>query len=330
MKPLSLWIFADRRWTLRLMGLVLAAGCLAWNTPAIWSQGVRQESAVRTVNLDLPQLRVMSFNLRYANAADGVNAWEHRRHSVVELLKKTQPDLLGTQETLLTQREFLDQALPEYHSIGVGRDDGRNGGEMTAIWFRKSRFEELESGHFWLSERPDLPGSVAWDSSLTRMVTWVRLRDLAHPERREFVWLNTHFDHRGVNARVQSAKLIVQRAAQLAGTAPQILTGDFNTSPADEPYRILMRGSQTIPLPSGENSGPFIDTWRVIQGDSQTAEGTFSGFDSTRARGPRIDWIGVSPTWQVLGADIIRPEPGERCPSDHFPVTAILQWPDDD
>ncbi|MFZ4629211.1 MAG: endonuclease/exonuclease/phosphatase family protein, partial [Blastocatellia bacterium] len=120
-------------------------------------------------------VRVMSYNIRYGTANDGENHWDKRRTFLVDTIRQFDPDLLGTQETLGFQRDYLAEALPGYETLGVGRDDGAEKGEMTALYFKRERFEKLDGGHFWLSETPEIPASKSWDAALTRMATWVRL-----------------------------------------------------------------------------------------------------------------------------------------------------------
>lgn len=265
------------------------------------------------------EIRVMSFNIRYGTAADGDNSWEHRTDLVRETIDRFDPDLLGTQECLAMQAEYLREAFPEYGFVGVGRDDGHLDGEMCGIFYRRGMFECVDSGHFWLSEAPETIASRSWDTSLTRMATWVRLSSRTDPSR-ELCFLNTHFDHQGGEARRESAKLICQMIEQLAGDAPCIITGDFN-APADPrargPYAALMACRL-----GGEST--FTDTYRA-QHAPGPREGTFNGFRGTDD-GARIDWVLASPPFDVEASEIVRYEEGGRYPSDHFPVTAILQW----
>lgn len=263
-------------------------------------------------------LRVMSFNIRYGNAADGDNRWSNRKEAVVKTIEAFSPDLLGTQETLRFQRDYLAEQLPQYESVGVGRVDGKFEGEMMALFFRKDRFEKLEEGHFWLSESPEKVGSVSWDSSLPRMATWVRLQDKKQPDAPKLLFINTHFDHVGVVARNESAKLIRSKASELARGASIIVTGDFNAGEASEPYEFLFGKID------GEQS-PLVDSLRSVRPDRGQEEGTFSGFVATNRKGARIDWIGVSRDLKVTSAEIDRTEKDGRTPSDHFPVTAIVQ-----
>jgi len=259
-------------------------------------------------------VRVMSFNIRYGTARDGDNHWDKRRDFVVETIRAFNPDLLGTQETLGFQRDFLARALSEYDSLGVGRDDGQDKGEMMALFYRRERFEKLDAGHFWLSTTPDVPGSKSWDSSLPRMVTWVRLRDRRRPQSPPVCFFNTHFDHQGPTARLESARLIVKELQHRAEGASVILTGDFNSGEASPPYQALFPAD-----------GRLVDTFRANRPDRTKDEGTFSGFKPDAVDGARIDWIGVSRDWQIRSARIDRTAREGRTPSDHFPVTAVLR-----
>lgn len=259
------------------------------------------------------QLRVMSYNIRYGTAADGENHWEKRRDLLLETIRSFNPDLLGTQETLGFQRDYLAEHLDGYEVLGVGRDDGREAGEMTALYFRRARFEKLAGGHFWLSETPDIPGSKSWDTALTRMASWVRLRDRRDPKGRPILFINTHFDHRGEQARLESARLLRRRVAAMAGRDRAIITGDFNAGEEAPPYQALFDGS-----------GLLRDTFRLVNPQRGAHEGTFSGFKVENVKGPRIDWIAVTSDWQVSAAAIDRTAREGRTPSDHFAVTSVI------
>jgi endonuclease/exonuclease/phosphatase family metal-dependent hydrolase len=252
-------------------------------------------------------VRVMSYNIRYGTAQDGENHWDNRKEFLLETIQSFNPDLLGTQETLGFQRDYLAGKLAGYEVLGVGRDDGGETGEMTALYFKRDRFEKLDGGHFWLSETPDKPGSKSWDAALTRMVTWVELRDRRQPKGKPLVFFNTHFDHRGLQARLESARLLRRRVAERAAQRRIIVTGDFNTGEDSPPY------------------SAFFGAYRIRHPERKTDEGTFSRFKAGAAGGPRIDWIGVSAEWQVTEASIDRTEREGRTPSDHFAVTAILR-----
>lgn len=262
------------------------------------------------------ELRVMSFNIRYGTAKDGENHWDKRKLFVAETIATYDPDLLGTQETIGFQKDFLAAQLPGYTSVGVGREDGKQSGEMTALFFRTQRFELLDEGHFWLSETPEVAGSKSWDSSLPRMCSWVKLRDRATADRRPILFINTHFDHRGNQARIESAQLLRRQAQQLGMNCDIILTGDFNAAVDSEPYQRLFSQSP--------DDTPFIDTFASAGVDRSKGEATFSGFRGSVSEGARIDWIATRGNWKIIRAAIDRTARDGRSPSDHYPVTASL------
>ena len=263
-------------------------------------------------------VRVMSFNIRYGTANDGVNHWDRRREFLRDTIRAFDPDLLGTQETLGFQRDWLREQLPGYGVLGVGRDDGRDQGEMMALYYREARFEKLDGGHFWLSETPENVGSKSWDSSLPRMVTWVRLKDRQAPQTRPILFFNTHFDHRGTEARARSAALIRRRLLEQGKQDSLVVTGDFNDGDGGEPHRQLFAELEGTP-------SPVVDTFRVKHPQPEPNEGTFTEFLVKNSGGPRIDWIAASRDWQIEAAAIDRTAREGRTPSDHFPVTATLR-----
>lgn len=266
-------------------------------------------------------IRVMSFNIRYGTANDGENHWNKRKDFLLDTIKTYDPDLLGTQETLGFQKDFIAENIPGYSALGVGREDGKQQGEMTALFYKTARFEKVSDGHFWLSETPDVAGSKSWDSSLPRMVSYVFLKDKENPDAPAILFLNTHFDHRGEQARLESAKLIVAKAEELAKGHPAILTGDFNTAEKSEPYNALFMAVAD----HADSATTWIDSFRMAHSDRGENEGTFSGFKVESQQGPRIDWIACTQHWQVLNASIDRTERNGRTPSDHFPITAELR-----
>jgi endonuclease/exonuclease/phosphatase family metal-dependent hydrolase len=273
----------------------------------------------RATAADEPEdLRVMTFNIRYGTANDGVNRWDNRKEFLIATIKEFGPDLLGTQETLGFQRDYLAEKLPGYDVVGVGRDDGKEQGEMMALYFKRERFEKLAEGHFWLSESPEKPGSKSWDSSLPRMATWVKLRERGREDAAPILFLNTHFDHRGPQARKKSAELIRKQIGVLGKGCSIVVTGDFNAGEASEPYQALFGQID------GQDS-PLLDCYRARHAERAANEGTGSGFKAVNTGGARIDWIAASRDWKVLEATIVRAERDGRTPSDHFPVTVILQ-----
>ncbi|NRA97246.1 MAG: endonuclease/exonuclease/phosphatase family protein [Planctomycetes bacterium] len=264
---------------------------------------------------DARHLRVMSFNIRYGTARDGDNAWPRRRELVLATIRRFDPDILGTQETLPRQRAWLSERLPGYHAIGRGRQS-KGGGEQCTIFIRKSRVEALEFRTFWLSPTPEIEGSRGWDAALPRIATWLRFKDLR--SRRTLRFVNTHFDHRGKKARTESGLLLHQRIAAFPEDEPVIVTGDFNAKEGSAPYKALL-----------PNTSRLIDTFRATHpwigrdGTFQRRDGTFHGFRGI-ADGRRIDWVLVTKHLAIRGARVDNHSVKGRWPSDHFPVTAVL------
>lgn len=275
-------------------------------------------SAIGQSNKASVEVRVMSYNIRYGTANDGENHWDKRKDFLIETIKAFNPDLLGTQETLGFQRDYLAEKLSGYDVLGVGRDNGKEAGEMTALYFKRNRFEKLDGGHFWLSETPNVPGSKSWDTSLTRMVSWVKLRDKLQPKAKPLMFFNTHFDHRGEQARVESAKLIRRKVVEAAKTCRVIVTGDFNAGEDTQPYQAFFGLNE-----GGKSS--LRDVYRLMHPTRAANEGTFSSFKADQTSGPRIDWIGVSAEWKVVKAEIDRTQRNNQTPSDHYAMTAILR-----
>ncbi len=265
-------------------------------------------------------LRVMSFNIRFGTADDGDNHWNNRRQIVAQVIKDVNPDIVGTQEVLEFQAEFLQRQLSDYIYVGRSREANPAKGEQCGIFFRKKRFAILGTGHFWLSETPDKPGSKSWDSSLPRIAGWLQLWDNA--AEKSFYVINTHFDHLGKKARLESAKLIRQFVNRLP-LQPQfvIVTGDFNAGQSSPPYQALFAS----PSFTADNTLILQDAFCIHSPKRTQAEGTFGGFKGSRS-GSRIDWIACSESFQVTGASIVVKSYDGKYPSDHYPVVAELEF----
>jgi endonuclease/exonuclease/phosphatase family metal-dependent hydrolase len=254
-------------------------------------------------------LRVMSFNVRYPAKSDEANVWEARRDVLVETIRETVPDIMGTQELFYEQGQYIVEKLPELAWFGISRRGNREDEHM-GVFYRKQRLDLLNSGNFWLSTTPEQPGSMSWDVSLPRMVTWGEFRDKRTQKR--FYFYNTHFAHRreDTQARVESAKVLAQRLRKLPADADVILTGDFNTDAGTEPYRILTESMQDSFTAVPEPKGPT---------------GTFHGFKGTPGK-TRIDWILFRGKLKPSEVETITHNVNNRYPSDHFPVIAIFDW----
>jgi endonuclease/exonuclease/phosphatase family metal-dependent hydrolase len=261
-------------------------------------------------------VRVMSFNIRYGTAKDGEDRWEKRQDFLVETIRAYNPDLLGTQEVLAEQADFLKQRLPEYGFVGAGRDDGQRKGEFSPIMFRSDRYELLAHGQWWLSPTPEKVGSRGWDAALPRVVTWARLKD--RPSGVTILYYNTHWDHQGNVARVESGKLMRKLIEDSRGDAelPVIVTGDFNSTEETPQYKSLTVGDGT--------GLKLMDAYREVHPQHKGDEASFNGFKGTK-QGMRIDWVLHSPQWTAKGAAIDRTERNGHTPSDHYPVTAELE-----
>jgi endonuclease/exonuclease/phosphatase family metal-dependent hydrolase len=214
-------------------------------------------------------LKVMSFNIRYANDKDGVNAWEKRREVTAAMLEKAAPDLFGTQELLKLQGDFLAARLKNYAWFGVDRRGGHDDEHM-GIFYRTDRLKLVESGNFWLSDTPEVVGSLTWGHPLPRMVTWGLFETIGG--KRRFYAFNTHLPYRAEDedARTKGAELILRRIEAMAGDTPVVLTGDFNTVPGSAAYRTLSARLQDAWTSAPKREGPEL---------------TFHDFTGARTRG---------------------------------------------
>ena len=270
-------------------------------------------------------IAVMSFNIRYGTANDGENRWTNRRDMLFALLRTENPDLIGLQEALRFQIDDILAAVPGYAVVGVGRDDGRAAGEMSAILFRTARFHVAASGTFWFSDTPEIPGSKTWGNRITRIASWARFVDRAGTA---FTHYNLHLDHESQPSREKSTALLLQRiAARPVPSEPVIVTGDFNTGESNPALHVLVgpAGPATLPA-AGAPLPPFIDTFRALHRDEKEV-GTFTSFVFGQTSGDKIDYVLVEPGTEVLAAAIVRTGEGRRYPSDHFPVTARIRLP---
>ena len=251
------------------------------------------------------ELKVMTYNIRYDNAGDSVNRWDNRKHKVFAVIRKWSPDIFGVQEALYNQVTDIANELKEFEHFGVGRDDGKQKGEFSAIFVRKDRLKVLKQNTFWLSKTPEVPGSKDWDAALTRVATWGRLRD--KKTNKTFLVVNTHFDHRGKESRKHAAALIKERAKSLAGDLPVIITGDFNFRRDAPPYEVMMS-------PSG---------LRIVDSAPDTP-GTSCGFKVNGRDCSAIDYIFHTPEWMSANYKVITDNDGKYYPSDHLPVMVEL------
>ncbi len=260
----------------------------------------------------------MTYNIRLPNLGDGDNYWDHRRLLVASMIQFHEADLIGVQEAHRRQLDEISSDLPGFGWLGVSRSDGSQNpnpdNEFSAIMYRVDRFELLDGNTFWLSETPDLV-SKGWDAALPRIVTWAKFKDKLTG--RIFFHFNTHFDHMGVTARNESAKLIVASIETIAGNHSVVLTGDFNCSDKDIPYQTI--SSSTMP-------DHLTDAMIVSRTKHHGPITTFAGdFRISGLIDHRIDYIFVKNNVEVLRHAILTDNWNGVLASDHLPVFAEIQ-----
>lgn len=255
-------------------------------------------------------LKVMSFNIRLNVESDQDNAWPKRKEEALALLEYYHPDVLGVQEALPEQMKDMKSGLKNYDFVGVGRDDGKEKGEFSAIFFDTQKLQIIKSGTFWLSETPEKP-SKGWDAALNRICTYAIFKDLK--SKKEFLAMNIHFDHVGNVARVKSSELILKKAKELnPKNLPLVLTGDFNLTEDTEPVKIL---SQNLK-----------DTFYHSEKKHYGPKGTFTGFNVNEVPKDRIDYIFVKGFKIKSQRHINDRRENLLYPSDHFPVLSELSF----
>ncbi|MBN2013190.1 endonuclease/exonuclease/phosphatase family protein [candidate division KSB1 bacterium] len=263
-----------------------------------------------------PSIRVMTFNVRLNTPDDGENAWPNRKDIAASMIRFHKADIVGVQEALKDQMDDLALSLPDYGWYGLGRDDGKEAGEYMSVFYRKDRFDVLRDSTLWLSETPDSV-SKGWDAMCFRTVTVMKFKDLRTGK--VFYLFNTHFDHKGEIARRESANLLLSSVEKIAGTAPVIVTGDFNSGPESEPYQILRSG-----LP-GQVSTKLIDTKYISKYPHHGPNGTISRFQSANLPDNKtIDYIFIKNKVSVIRHGTLSDSFDGRFPSDHLLVLAEL------
>ena len=283
---------------------LLAAAC---------GQGGRQAS----VQADEP-VRVMTFNIRYDNPADSLDKWAYRKDRAAKAIRFYDADIVGTQEVLHNQLEDLRQRLPGYEVIGVGREDGKEKGEYSALWYRKDRFTAKESGWFWLSETPEVAGSKGWDGACERIATWAKLQDKLTGQ--ELFVLNTHLDHVGVEARREGVKLVLDKVQELGGDLPVIVTGDFNADPE----------SGVIKQVTDAADPEHLTDARTVAALVYGPDWTFHDFGRVPMdQRQRIDYVFVKNGLEVLKYGILAEAEGDAWLSDHAPVLVSVKFATD-
>lgn len=254
------------------------------------------------------RFNIATFNLRMDTPKDSLNAWPNRKEFVKNLMMFHDFDLVGTQEAFIHQIKGVLE-LPGYAYVGVGRDDGKSQGEHSAIFYKTERFQLLDTGNFWLSETPELPGK-GWDATCcNRIATWAKFSDLK--TKKQFYVFNAHFDHQGKIARRESAKLMISKISTIAKNAPVFLVGDFNSTPDAETIAILKSAYQ--------------DSYDITKLPPYGPVGTANSFKLNAPLENRIDYIFIKGNIEVKKYGALTDFKNQRFPSDHLPVMAEVE-----
>ncbi len=249
-------------------------------------------------------MKTMSFNVLCYGSEQYF--WEKRRPFVTALVKKCDPDTFGLQEAHYDWMQFFVKELGDtYDYVGVGRDDGKNEGEFSPVFYKKDKYEVIDKGNFWLSETPDKPGK-GWDAACVRVCSYAVLKDKLTGKK--FAHFNTHLDHVGETAQKEGAKMIAERADTFKGM-PTIITGDFNVDPTSSAYKTITDAG--------------FDDSRTIAKESNDIL-TFNGFDECPPS--MIDFVFVKYGFKVKSCNTITDKNGDKYISDHFPVLAELEF----
>ena len=253
-------------------------------------------------------INIISYNIRLNTNSDGVNAWPNRKDNVKALVKFYDADILCVQEALPEQFDYL-LGNTDFDVVGVGRDDGKRKGEFSAVYYNKNRFVKKDGGTFWLSLTPDVP-SKGWDAALNRVCSWVRLYDKSN--KKEFLVFNTHYDHVGVQARIESAKLLKQKIQEIAPKLPVVFTGDLNVTPETEAISTI--------------KSFLTDTKEISIEAPYGPDGTFNAFKWDSPLINRIDYIFVNKAFKVQKYAVLSDSKDQRYYSDHLPVFVRLMF----
>lgn len=258
--------------------------------------------------------KVGTFNIRLDTPRDSINQWSNRKQWVWQTISYFEMDIVGMQEVMHHQLQYLLEQDKRYKHIGVGRDDGKQAGEYSPILYNTQRFECLDSNTFWLSENPEKPG-LGWDASYNRVVTWGKFQDII--TKNIFFVFNTHFDHIAETARRESARLVHQQIVKIAGLYPIVLMGDFNAPLDSEPMQIILAKNQKRPL---------RNTFEKSKTPHFGPTGTFNGFESKETSNAAIDHILVTEKIQVKNHATLSESWNGRFASDHFAVISTLYF----
>jgi len=255
--------------------------------------------------LPAQELTIGTYNIRYDNPKDTGNLWVNRAPVVATLIRFHDFDIFGTQEGYKNQLDYIVNALPQYNYSGVGRNDGKDKGEHSAIFYKKDDFNLLNKGDFWLSQTPDTP-SLGWDATCcNRICSWVYLQH--KKSGKKFYFFNAHYDHQGIQARKESSKLVLQKINEIAGNSPIVFTGDLNGSHKSDWYQAIA------------TSGKLRDTYSEVK-YPYANNASHNGFGSTKDSSDIIDHIFITKHFTVSKWGVLTDTYHGKFPSDHFPV----------
>jgi len=266
------------------------------------------------------ELRITTSNIRFDSPDDGINVWSARKALLFQVLEAQAFDSAGLQEALATQLADMAAALPEYGQLGVGRNDGKTKGEYAAILYLKARLQPESSGTFWFSDTPEVPGSKTWGNTLPRICTWARFKSIATG--RYYYHYNVHLDSESQPSREKSVQLLAARiAARAQPSEPVILTGDFNAEPANLAMQYLF-GLQ--PLGAAQTPLAFHDAWLALHAAEPEAT-TSHKFKGGVTGGDHIDYVLFDSVVTAKSVEIVHTHEGELYPSDHYPLSAVVE-----
>lgn len=255
-------------------------------------------------------VELITYNIRMNTPADGEHAWPRRKEDVAMLFKFHRADIFCVQEALPEQMDDLAASFPGFSYEGVGRDDGKREGEFSAVFYNRERFEKLEGGTFWLSETPEVC-SFGWDAACRRVCSWVKLKEKSSQQILQV--FNTHFDHKGVEARKESARLILRKVAEISeGKGKVVLCGDFNLPPESEPVGLITE--------------QLNDAFEVSVLPAYGSVATYHGFTYDDPPQRRIDYVFVSSDVKVLRYGALTDSRDRTFFSDHLPVLVSLDF----
>ena len=253
-------------------------------------------------------VELITYNIRMNTSGDGEHAWPFRKDDVAALFRFHRADIFCVQEALPEQMDDLQAAFPDFTYEGIGRDDGKRLGEFSAVFYSHKRFKKLDGGTFWLSETPE-ECSFGWDAACRRVCSWVKLEDQKTGE--IFHVFNTHFDHKGEEARRESAQLILDKINDIAGGMEAVvLCGDFNLPPKSEPISLIQ--------------SKLHDAFLVTELAPYSSVATYHGFTYDDSPRDRIDYVFVSDDVKVLRYGGLTDSRDRSFFSDHLPVLVTL------